>query len=391
VALAHSDQAQALRGYVNLSDALEGHGKHQEAVEVARAGTELSRQVGQYRTYGVYLVGNQAESLVRLGEWAEAERLLREGLSSGVSGVFAATLEDLLSYLAVHKGAGEEALAHVGQARRHLGDTAEPQFTHSLAFVEADVARARGDLQAAAGVATAGLSDTTFWSARYGWPLVWLVARIDADLATLARDRNTTPPDPVTARLRLPTAASGSSPATAGFQAMAAAEELRRAGRPGVAGWEETVQAWEVAGHAWALAYARYRLAEALCADGRRVEAVAPLRAAAASAAHLGAAPLQDDVMALARRARLSLADEETAPEAATEASTSFGLTEREREVLGLVSAGRSNGQIASALFISPKTASVHVSNILAKLGVSGRVEAAGVAHRLGLVQLPPV
>jgi DNA-binding NarL/FixJ family response regulator len=59
--------------------------------------------------------------------------------------------------------------------------------------------------------------------------------------------------------------------------------------------------------------------------------------------------------------------------------------------VLGLVSAGRSNGQIASALFISPKTASVHVSNILAKLGVSGRVEAAGVAHRLGLVQLPPV
>jgi DNA-binding NarL/FixJ family response regulator len=76
--------------------------------------------------------------------------------------------------------------------------------------------------------------------------------------------------------------------------------------------------------------------------------------------------------------------------EAASERPTSFGLTEREREVLSLVAAGRSNGQIASALFISPKTASVHVSNILAKLGVSGRVEAAGVAHRLGLVQLPP-
>ena len=56
-----------------------------------------------------------------------------------------------------------------------------------------------------------------------------------------------------------------------------------------------------------------------------------------------------------------------------------------EREVLALVAAGRSNGQIAASLFISPKTASVHVSNILAKLGVSGRVEAAGVAHRLGL------
>jgi DNA-binding CsgD family transcriptional regulator len=66
-----------------------------------------------------------------------------------------------------------------------------------------------------------------------------------------------------------------------------------------------------------------------------------------------------------------------------------FGLTDREREVLALVAAGRSNGQIATALFISPKTASVHVSNILAKLGVSGRVEAAAVAHRLGLTEGP--
>jgi DNA-binding NarL/FixJ family response regulator len=63
-------------------------------------------------------------------------------------------------------------------------------------------------------------------------------------------------------------------------------------------------------------------------------------------------------------------------------------LTDREREVLELLAEGRSNPQIAAELFISPKTASVHVSNILAKLGVAGRVEAAGVAHRLGLV--PP-
>ena len=62
-----------------------------------------------------------------------------------------------------------------------------------------------------------------------------------------------------------------------------------------------------------------------------------------------------------------------------------LGLSAREREVLSLVAAGRTNREIAEALYISPKTASVHVSNILAKLGVSGRVEAAGVAHRLGL------
>jgi DNA-binding CsgD family transcriptional regulator len=100
----------------------------------------------------------------------------------------------------------------------------------------------------------------------------------------------------------------------------------------------------------------------------------------------MGARPLLDDVRALARRARLSLAE---APDEAPPAAepVPFGLTDREREVLALVAAGRSNGQIATALFISPKTASVHVSNILAKLGVSGRVEAAAVAHRLGLTE----
>jgi DNA-binding NarL/FixJ family response regulator len=56
--------------------------------------------------------------------------------------------------------------------------------------------------------------------------------------------------------------------------------------------------------------------------------------------------------------------------------------------MLGLVAQGRSNGEIGKQLFIATKTVSVHVSNILAKLGVGGRVEAAGVAHRLGLV--PP-
>lgn len=76
-----------------------------------------------------------------------------------------------------------------------------------------------------------------------------------------------------------------------------------------------------------------------------------------------------------------------TAPRQADELDR-FGLTDREREVLALVAAGRSNPEIARALFISAKTASVHVSNILAKLGVSGRVEAAAVAHRLGITGL---
>jgi DNA-binding NarL/FixJ family response regulator len=130
-------------------------------------------------------------------------------------------------------------------------------------------------------------------------------------------------------------------------------------------------------------------LGEALCADGRQEEATAPLRAAAEAAERLGARPLLDEVLALARRARVPLEEAHAAPEPRA-AEVPFGLTDREREVLALVAAGRSNGQIAAELFISPKTASEHVSNILTKLGVGRRVEAAGVAHRLGITARPP-
>jgi DNA-binding NarL/FixJ family response regulator len=102
----------------------------------------------------------------------------------------------------------------------------------------------------------------------------------------------------------------------------------------------------------------------------------------------LGARPLDAEVKALARRARLVLAPPASGAAPAARAPTpaeQLGLTPREAEVLALVAAGHTNRQIAQELFISPKTASVHVSNLLAKLGVHTRVEAAAVAHRLGL------
>jgi DNA-binding CsgD family transcriptional regulator len=149
--------------------------------------------------------------------------------------------------------------------------------------------------------------------------------------------------------------------------------------------WREALRAWQDATDVWPLTYAQFRLAEALCGTGDRTPATDLLREAAATCVRIGARPLLEDVQALARRARLDLDPAAAGADPAAEQPVPFGLTDREREVLALVAAGRSNGQIASALFISPKTASVHVSNILAKLGVSGRVEAAAVAHRLGL------
>ena len=99
----------------------------------------------------------------------------------------------------------------------------------------------------------------------------------------------------------------------------------------------------------------------------------------------LGAEPLRSEIERLARHARIEL----TTARAAEAPADATGLTEREREVIRLVAAGQSNQQIADALFITRKTASVHVSNILGKLGVANRVEAAAVAHRLGLAGEP--
>ena len=100
----------------------------------------------------------------------------------------------------------------------------------------------------------------------------------------------------------------------------------------------------------------------------------------------LGAALLQHELELLAQRGRVRLeAATESSMAQAQSVSASLGLTEREAEVLALLAAGRTNRQIGQELFITPKTASVHVSRILAKLGVAGRGEAAAVAHRLGL------
>jgi DNA-binding NarL/FixJ family response regulator len=104
-------------------------------------------------------------------------------------------------------------------------------------------------------------------------------------------------------------------------------------------------------------------------------------------AGHLGARPLLEQIGSLARRARVDV-PALPGPRGHVEpgGAAPFGLTERELEVLRLVAAGRSNRDIAAELFISPKTASVHVSNILGKLGVSSRGEAAATAHQRHLL-----
>ena len=153
--------------------------------------------------------------------------------------------------------------------------------------------------------------------------------------------------------------------------------------------WTHIADGWQSFGRPYDEAYARWRAAEAHLsgtagrANSARELAGVELTRARAIAASLGAKTLLSNIDALARRARLSIVVA-APPEAPVEplAPDRFGLTSREKEVLALLTEGRSNGDIAKALFMSTKTASVHVSSILRKLGVSNRVEAAALVHR---------
>jgi len=166
-----------------------------------------------------------------------------------------------------------------------------------------------------------------------------------------------------------------------GWLARAEAEFGRARGDNDPAAWQAVVAVFSP-DFVYETARSRWRLAEALAEAGNRADAEREWDRAVAAAAGLGAAPLQAALEDLGRRARLGHRPGGP-PGAAPDALA--GLTAREREVLRLLAAGRSNREIAAALFIAPKTASVHVSNILAKLGAASRTEAAAIALQAGL------
>jgi DNA-binding CsgD family transcriptional regulator len=170
------------------------------------------------------------------------------------------------------------------------------------------------------------------------------------------------------------------------------AEATRIADQSDPVAWRRAADAAEARPIVYYGAYARFREAEAILAGrGSREAAAALLADARRVAADLGAKPLLETIAALVARARLSVGSAEPAPDAAVmtvpDGVAGYELTARELEVLRLVAIGRTNRQIGAELFISESTAGVHVSRILGKLGVTGRVEAATIATRLGLAE----
>ncbi|MFG2329165.1 AAA family ATPase [Streptomyces sp. NPDC048604] len=381
--------AEAMRARVNLGSCLEDLGRPRASVEVCEAGIAVAVAHGLRDSEG-WIRSNLVDSLVTLGEWKaareHAEAVLQTTPSAKPRG--AAVLR--LAQTAVLRGEPAAGRDHLAQAREWLGRK-DPmaQYTLPMAEVELLVAVAEGRPAEARAVLDAAADDALVTGKhRYVWPLLLAAATAEADALGLpaaeeGRARTLARISLLVRRVAAP------APLWQAYALHVSAELARAEKRDDAERWTEVVAAYESLEAPYPAAQARHRLADALLAEGgRREEAAELLRSAHATALRLGARPLREDLELLAARARLPLtAPTPAGPEPDDDA---FGLTPREQDVLTLVAAGRTNRQIAEELFISPKTASVHVSNILAKLGVATRGEAAAMAHRLRLLEPTP-
>jgi DNA-binding CsgD family transcriptional regulator len=337
------------------------------------------------------LVANSIEALLAIGEWDKADRASAAAVRA-ITANFPYMLLILRADLELGRGDFGAARAHLEAALATLReDRGQGIYDVSLAelalwerrWTEADQA-VRDGLARARSRQAAQLR-------------VWFCAkglRAQAELAELARARRdagavrnwiTRARQLITTARRAAAEASVVTPNAGGWLALAEAEYARARGGGWPEPWARAADGWERLERPPLVAYCRWRQTEALVAAGAsRTEAAVPLREAHAVAARIGAGPLLRELELLAQRARLDLAPPQAEfPEGKHCLEEILGLTPREAEVLNLVARGYTNREIAAKLVISVKTASVHVSHILRKLGAPNRLEAAAIAHRL--------
>jgi DNA-binding CsgD family transcriptional regulator/tetratricopeptide (TPR) repeat protein len=395
------DAEAVIDTYLTVNFTLRLAGRERDALQEAQQGYERARHLGLERATGSFLANKLALGLLRTGRWAECEQLTRELLAGDRWG--AVELHRALGTLLTRQG--EFAAA---REQLQLSLRLSPAFQEDLAWLGlAELALWEGrhdqaDAAIAEGLRFCAERDPEGYLADMSSRWYALALRLEAERAEQAAARQVVEEvaearrraAPVLAALDRLAAASlpqARYPLVAGYLLLARAEQSRLEGRSDPKRWRAAAAAWERLEYPFDAAYARLREAEALVASGAsRPQAEQVLLSAHHTSVMLGAGPLRREVELLAQRGRLRLeqpVDTTAVPKAPSSAAASLGLTPREAQVLALVAAGRTNRQIGQALFITEGTAGVHVSRILAKLGVTGRGEAAAIAHRLGLDQ----
>ncbi|MBA3308178.1 MAG: AAA family ATPase [Chloroflexi bacterium] len=394
---------------LNLAQA----GRLDMALAEATDGREAARRLGLDRRYGPDLAALTGDVLLRLGRWDEAEAVTLEGLELDPAGRGTVYLSAVRGRLHALRGEADPARERFDTAVGLAVGDVDPHLAAFIARGRAELLLGQDESEAAAGAVEAGLQGLLDDPDPYAAvPLLALGLQAAAELADAARAARDD--DAVQRAIAMgrpwQELASGMSgrktdPVLGPLLDLAGAEVARLGGRADRVSWLATAERFDALPEPYLAAYARFRAAEAeLRARGIRGEASEPLSRAHASAGQLGAEPLLRRIEGLAVRARIDLGrariDPDRAPVdsspplptarvseegRALEPDRPSGLSAREVEVLRLVARGMSNGEIAERLFITRKTAGVHVTHILDKLGVDNRVEAAMVAVRLGL------
>jgi ATP/maltotriose-dependent transcriptional regulator MalT len=375
-----TDPRVVKRFFNNASEILYCFARYEDAIAIAREGIELHVRAGLSRHGRMCVHENAARALCALGRPEDAAELIGEEEAPFTSDT--TCLHIRLSQVALLRGELDAAAGRLARTRAVLD--AEPMILVPTCAAQADVALWRGD--PATALAAVRAAETVLIDADriVAADLLAVGIRAHADAAEAAAmgpDDARAAADRLLARLEgVAAAGDGPLPEPDARVRLGRAERTRLDAAPDPDAWAAVVAGWDALGRSYEAAYAGWRGAQAIAAArGPRDELAHVLAAAHERADAVGAAHLSDAIEALARRTRLALPglaapDGEPFPE----------LTRREREVLALVADGRTNRQIAEALFITEKTASVHVSNILAKLGAANRGAAAALAHRAG-------
>jgi DNA-binding CsgD family transcriptional regulator/tetratricopeptide (TPR) repeat protein len=389
------------RVYLHLGEVLRLRGRLAEALEVMVDGRAAARRLGLEGSFGRFMLVHAGDDLFRLGRWERAEHIVEETSGLALHPTAEVMRDTLAGQLAVAQGRLDDAVEPLSRARTTCAAGINAEFVPSVFAALAERALWLGDLDAARRDIDEGLRLTEGSEDPFNHPVLYaLGARVEADVAEVARARGDHPSAAAaraaaTRRLGLLDAllqrrAQVAPPAEAlAHRAACAAEVQRAANDPGHSAWADTAARWEALGQPYPAAYARWREAESrLARRGDRSGAADALRDGGRLTAGLGAGPLRAELEGLARRARLAV-EETSAPDRGEEpelsAVSELGLSPREIEVLKCITGGMTNRQIAERLFISPKTASAHVSHILTKLAATNRLEAASKAVRLGL------
>jgi DNA-binding CsgD family transcriptional regulator/tetratricopeptide (TPR) repeat protein len=368
---------EAIRGFNNLGSVLTSpFDRVADAERVQRDGIRYAEEHRAISGASSFLRLEHANALIRLGRWDEAdEELLGLPLLGGVLEQYYDITRMLLLSLRGRYRDAVDVARKMGGGVDEAGDSPQAAGPIIEALLRLQIAGHWPEPVPIPDMVRATAVDPDVFPVA-AWRARAALARLDDDGQDAVRAKVDDILGELDATRRMPRA-TGVVAATLDNWIAVVLAERSRIDRTDPELWEAALAAMRRRVQAEYEMYAQFRLAEAHVAHGNSDRATAELGAAYERATRLGAEPLADDMRSFARRTRLRL------PGVAAPAVNL--LTARETDVLGLVAMGLTNREIGKRLFISEKTASVHISNLMAKLGVTNRTQAVHVARERGI------